>query len=359
MRYLRTLAKFDRITVMESDTQLARRSESTGAAEQAPIVQAVLFWAEAVSGATCARRRDLIRIKKNAVLDFLRFAGKGIAEIGAAEVRDWRLSLEQKGLQATTIYNRLSFVSSFFEWALQEPLLAQAIRFNPVRLVRPKAPKPYQSRAIKSLTDEELNALHQVLEAQAATEHLVGLRDYALWLLFITSGLRRSEILSLRGRDVEFTEEGLRLTVRVKGGDYSTRQIFEPTVRLALEKYLRQAQRLTIVSKHADAPVWLRHDRGAEASEEQLPLAPWSFARQMKKYAKLAGIATRFHLHQTRHTFARLVAEETQSLHETQEALGHRNPNTTRIYVQRVAVKGDKFSRRIAQRLHPRKAAAV
>lgn len=355
MRYFRTLEESDRMFRMEPDTSLILPADDLAAHERPEIAKAILYWAEVVSDATSPRRSDLIRIKRNAMADFLKFAGKRIDEIGPEEVRAWRVALEHQGLQASTIYTRLSFVSSFFEWALQEPLLAQIIRFNPVQLVRPKAPKPYQSRAIKALNDEELNALHQTLQAQATPENLVGLRDYALWLFFITSGLRRSEVLSLRGCDVEFIEEGLRLTVRLKGGDYSIRQIVELSVRDALEEYLRQSQRFTIISKHIDAPIWLRHDRGSEACEKQLPLAPWSFARQMKKYAKLAGIKGRFHLHQTRHTFARLVAEDTSSLSETQEALGHRNLNTTRIYVQRVGIKADKFSRRIAQRLQRNK----
>jgi integrase len=68
----------------------------------------------------------------------------------------------------------------------------------------------------------------------------------------------------------------------------------------------------------------------------------------MKVYAGEAGIKD-FHLHQTRHTFARLVAEQTGSIVETQDALGHRNAATTRGYVRRIAVKRDKYSEQIAR----------
>jgi site-specific recombinase XerC len=46
-----------------------------------------------------------------------------------------------------------------------------------------------------------------------------------------------------------------------------------------------------------------------------------------------------------------MVAEDTGSLAETQEALGHRNLATTRVYVQRIAVKRDKHSESISKRL--------
>jgi integrase len=70
----------------------------------------------------------------------------------------------------------------------------------------------------------------------------------------------------------------------------------------------------------------------------------------MKQYAKESGIK-HFHLHQTRHTFARIVAETSGSTGETQEALDHRNQATTRVYVQRIAIKRDKFGDEIAKRM--------
>ena len=75
-----------------------------------------------------------------------------------------------------------------------------------------------------------------------------------------------------------------------------------------------------------------------------------SFANSLKKYATAAGIES-VHLHQTRHTYARIVAEETGSFVETQEDLDHENAATTRVYVQRIPVKTDKHSDKIAKRL--------
>ena len=75
-----------------------------------------------------------------------------------------------------------------------------------------------------------------------------------------------------------------------------------------------------------------------------------SFANNLQAYGRRAGIE-HLHLHQTRHTYARIVAEETGSFLETQEALDHENAATTRVYVQRITVKADKHSSKIAQRL--------
>jgi integrase len=68
----------------------------------------------------------------------------------------------------------------------------------------------------------------------------------------------------------------------------------------------------------------------------------------MKQYAKEASIK-HFHLHQTRHTFGRIVSEASGSTGETREALDHKNEATTRVYVRRIAVKRDKFGDEVAK----------
>jgi len=76
----------------------------------------------------------------------------------------------------------------------------------------------------------------------------------------------------------------------------------------------------------------------------------FSWSENLKRYAREAGIG-KIHLHQTRHTFARMVAKRSGSLSETQDALGHRHASTTRIYVESIAVKTDKYSQHILEAL--------
>jgi integrase len=86
-------------------------------------------------------------------------------------------------------------------------------------------------------------------------------------------------------------------------------------------------------------------------------LGPWrlcfrlhAFAKRVKMYARWAGIGD-VHLHQTRHTFARWVSASTGSIIEKQDALGHKRAAATRVCVQRVAVKKDRHSTTILDRL--------
>jgi site-specific recombinase XerC len=62
-------------------------------------------------------------------------------------------------------------------------------------------------------------------------------------------------------------------------------------------------------------------------------LSSRAFVENLKTYAGEAGL-NHVHLHQTRHTYARIVAEETGSFLEAQEALDHENQATAGVYVQ-------------------------
>ncbi|HEV7857985.1 MAG TPA: tyrosine-type recombinase/integrase [Pyrinomonadaceae bacterium] len=82
------------------------------------------------------------------------------------------------------------------------------------------------------------------------------------------------------------------------------------------------------------------------------PLTSHAVVKNLKHYAQIAKLKG-FHLHQTRHTFARIFAEESGSIMETQEVLDHVNVATTRAYMQRIAIKRDKFSASIKRRITP------
>jgi integrase len=149
----------------------------------------------------------------------------------------------------------------------------------------------------------------------------------------------------LRCRDVKINDT-VTVTARVKGGDYVGREIADPRVKDAVLDYLKVSGRLGTMD--AETPLWTSHDRTRLHVGEQL--TGHAFAKRIKMYARWAGIGD-IHLHQTRHTFARWVSESTGSIIETQDALGHRHAATTRVYVQRVAIKRDRHSTLILDRL--------
>ncbi|MCA1634461.1 MAG: tyrosine-type recombinase/integrase [Acidobacteria bacterium] len=309
------------------------------------LLNAIHLWAAATTDAESACSNDLLRSKRQAVSSFFTFVGKHPGEVTALDVQGWRTLLEEKGFKPATVYARISRLSSFYEWLMRDPSLGQFIQSNPAHRARPKCPKPYQTESSKALDDEQLGALVRVVREKAVTGDVVGKRDYALLLFFITTGMRRQEIIGLRGSDIELRKDDLVVRCRVKGGDYVGRAVDEPLVREVLFDYLKSCGRMNVF--RSDRPLWTRHDRAGRAGA---PLSSHSFSKNLKGYAREAGIE-KIHIHQTRHTFARIISEETGSIVETQDALGHKNLATTRVYIGRIAVKRDKHSQQITARL--------
>lgn len=254
------------------------------------------------------------------------------------DVTEWSRALESQELKPATVYARLSRLSSFFEWAMRDPALGQAIRNNPVRLVRPRAPRAYQTESSKALDDAQLRTLLGVIRGKASSSDIVAKRDLAILLFFLVIGMRRSEIIGLCGGDLDVREEVLIIRSKMKGGDYVGWEVRDRRAREALYDYLECCGRTKALE--VNGPLWTRHDR---AGKPGVLLTSHAFSHNLKHYAREAGIK-RIHVHQTRHTYARMVAEDTGSITETQEALGHRNLSTTLVYVQRIAIKRDKHS---------------
>ncbi len=211
----------------------------------------------------------------------------------------------------------------------------------------PKAPKASQTESVKAWTDAELQAIVEVVRRKAAAGDVVGKRDYALLLFYLVTGMRRQEVIDLRGGNLKFDDDSTTLTGKVKGGDYVGREVRDPLLREAIRDYLASCHRMSVLK--TDAPLWTRHDR---AGRPRAPLTSHAFVKNLKRYAREAGVG-HVHLHQTRHSYARIVAEETGSITDTQDALGHRNAATTRVYVQRIAIKRDKHSAAVTARFNP------
>ena len=253
----------------ESDLQVALRG-------------AISLWASATTSES-ERRQDLLRDKQRIVLSFFQHTGKLPSEVEPGDVQEWLRELEGKGIKPGTTYQHACLLSSFYSWAMRDPEIGQHIRGNPARLARPKAPKPYQTESVKAMSDEEVQALVGIVSRHALDGNLVGKRDYALLLMYLATGLRRSEVISLRGKDIH-VDETLILAYRAKGGDYRSREVREPQVKQALLDYLSASGRMHALK--TDAPLWTRHDRAGQPGEA---LSSHCFVKNLKKYAREAG----------------------------------------------------------------------
>lgn len=318
------------------------------------ILAAARAWAEATTDRTLERRHNLVNDKSKVVASFFALTRKDPAEVRTPDVKEWQAKMEEQGATASTIYTRTSMLSSFYRWAMTNTPLGQHLTTNPVSLARPKKPKPYRTKRTKSLLDDELRALLAHVKALAKEpDNISAKRDYALLQWYVKTGRRRNEVISLRGSDVQTksppaggaAEQMLVVRYRIKGGRYLVSELRDRAVHTALFDYLEAGGRCDVLG--SERPLWTRHDR---AGRPGAPLTSHAFAKNLKGYARDAGL-DHVHLHMTRHTFARLVNEETGSLLETQEALDHEDQATTRVYLESISIKRDKYSERVSKRI--------
>ena len=323
--------------------------------------QSIETWTLATTDQSLARAKDINRDKSRAVRVFFELVQKQPDEINSQDVLAWRKALQSQKLSERYIYANLSHLSSYFEW-LRQTELGAFLKINPVRSSMPKPPKKYNSPKAKSLTDEELSKLWNCIENEAQDDsNLITVRDYAIFRLFTATGMRREEIIDLGADDVRIEEDQILIHTKVKGGVYEWRTITDEEVKAALERYLKLAKRKSTVGQKGRA-LWVRFDRAAQAAaidrrgenpeSDEPRMSSHSFDRRMKIYAEKADIG-HFHIHQFRHTFARIVSEDSGSIIETQEALGHKDVQTTQVYVNRIKFKKDKHSRSMKERIKP------
>lgn len=341
------------------------------------ITESIKTYADATTRAELKRRADIIRDKISIVTKFFEIAGKEPNEVTISDVLNWHQWMldegkvgkvskkklaggdtARAGLEDSTIYVRISILSAYYEWLMKIPQFAHHIKVNPARAALPKPPKKYNSSKSKSLTDEDHDTLWDyVADLAKSGERETAIRDYAIFTLFVSSGMRREEVLGLGAGDIRITDKGILIHALIKGGNYEWKIINDEEAQTALIRYLTLTDRLDTIGNSKKA-LWIRFDRGAEFAKikhrqnspgEQEPrLSSHAFDKQIKKYAIAAGIG-HFHIHQFRHTFARVVAEE-KGIIEAQDALGHADINTTKQYVKKIEFKKDKYSSLIANR---------
>jgi integrase len=196
-----------------------------------PIGNAIVLWTEATTGVETEDREERMRIKRVIVRSFLDFVGKHPGEVEAMDVLAWRKSLEAEKSE-NTVYTYLSRVSSFYEWLRRHPEVKDLIRSNPVSVGRPKAPRPYQTDKTKAWTDEEMNAILDRIAAEAEAGSVHALRDYAVTLFYLFSGLRRNELFRLRGNDLKLSEEGVAVSRDIAPISYGFRESTAPQPKL-------------------------------------------------------------------------------------------------------------------------------
>ena len=229
--------------------------------------------------------------------------GRDLLALDGNDLRTFVAAEHRRGLSPKSLQRRLSACRSLYRWLLKQGRLPA----SPADGVRaPKAP-----RKLPQVLDVD----EAVQLVQLPTDAPLGLRDRALLELFYSSGLRLSEVCTLRWGDLDF-EAGL-VTVLGKG----SKQRIVPVgshARAALQAWRDE------VHGTDDTPVF--PGRGGR------PITPRAVQLRIKQLAMKQGVFKRIHPHLLRHSFASHVLESSGDLRGVQELLGHADIATTQIY---------------------------
>lgn len=249
-----------------------------------------------------AYRRDLDQL-----LQFLKAEGiDDPRQITQHHIRAFIAQRHRQGLGGKSLQRMLSAVRSLFRWMLREGLAEH----NPATPVR----APRSPRHLPATLDAD--SIGQLLEIPCDTP--LAIRDKAIMELFYSSGLRLSELASLRWEQLDLGS-GM---VTVTGKGNRTRMV--PVGRMASQALLE----------------W-RKNRGAFASFEQpsvfvsqhgTPISTRTIQSRIRYWAKRQGIPQNIYPHLLRHSFASHILESSGDLRAVQELLGHADISTTQIY---------------------------
>ncbi len=251
--------------------------------------------------------------------------GRTWAQMDLLTLRQFVAQQRSGGLSKSTVARRVASIRSFFRYLSREGLISS----NPaLGLTRPKQDKHLPS----FLSQEEATRL---VEAPAG-DSFAARRDKAILETLYSTGLRVSELVGLKIRDVDLIGGSLRTIGKgrkerlVPVGSYSIK---------AIRDYLKRL-------RPADASP----EKTLFQNQRHGPLTDRSVRRILNRYLTQVQVQTRISPHSLRHSFATHLLDRGADLRAVQELLGHSSLSTTQVYTH---VTTDRL-KKVYDSAHPR-----
>jgi len=252
---------------------------------------------------------------------------RGLVRLTPQELVDFLAERRSAGLESRSIARLVHALRGYYRFAVREGL-AESDPAEHLKAPKILTPLP------RFLTSAQIDALLEAPDVKTT----LGLRDRAILEVLYATGLRVSELVSLRPRDLNL-EVGI-VTCFGKG----RKERIVPLggqARRWVRRYLEGAREG--LAKPASPPVLFLNHRGGKLSRMGL----WQIVR---RHALTVGVARVLTPHGLRHSFATHLLERGADLRALQAMLGHADISTTQIYTH---VSRERL-RRVYDRYHPR-----
>lgn len=258
---------------------------------------------------------------------YLQKKGKNVYTVTSQDIANFLKEEKKKKNSARTMARAVAAIRQFYRFLELENRAPS----NPTKLV--DSPD-LETHLPDFLAMEEVDHLFQQFNRADPYE----LRDYTLFELLYSSGLRISESINLTMEDIDFDDELLRIRGK---GDKERIVPFGPKASELLAEYLKQGR--PEILKERDSEYLF-------VSKKSLQLDRKSVWRLLKKYTVRSGIKKHITPHTLRHSFATHLLESGADLRAVQELLGHVDISTTQIYTH----LAKESLKRLHQKYHPR-----
>lgn len=232
--------------------------------------------------------------------------------VDADVVRQWEVSIMERGNKASSVGRRLSALRTFYRFLMRRGYVEN----NPAHLVvAPKKGKPLPRYVRESEMD-------RLLDGGYFSDDFEGKRDRAILLTFYSTGIRLSELIGLRVLDVDLRQMQLKVT-----GKRNKQRIvpFGTELKSSLNEYL-QCRASVLGRMGVLGDTLFVHERTG------LSMTPDGVRRIVKRCLSLVTTQSKRSPHVLRHTFATAMLNHRADLQSVKELLGHESLSTTEVY---------------------------
>ncbi|WP_438865479.1 site-specific tyrosine recombinase XerD [Neptunicella sp.] len=231
-----------------------------------------------------------------------------LSELSTDDINFYLAHRYDQGLSERSTSRFLSSLRNFIQYQLQHKQRTD----DPMRLLQnPKIPQSLP----KTLSEQQVEALL----AAPLVDDPVQLRDKAMLEVLYATGLRVSELVSLRVNQLSVMQGVVRVTG--KGNKERLVPLGEEALEW-IERYMRQGRGLLLKT---GSDVLFPSNRGTQMTRQ-------TFWHRIKYYAKTSDIRVELSPHTLRHAFATHLLNHGADLRVVQMLLGHSDLSTTQIY---------------------------
>jgi integrase/recombinase XerC len=250
-----------------------------------------------------------------------------LEQISHIYIRSWLASLKEDGLTSKSLNRKISSLKSFFKYELR---LGKIVQTPMGRVVAPKNEKKLP--AFVAARDMKL-----LFDHVGFPDSWKGRTERLLLLLFYHTGMRLSELISLKESSVNFSNPGLKVL-----GKGSKERILPLNAGLLdeIRAYIEEKKKL--FGKTATDYLII--------SEKGKPLYPKAVYIIVKKYLDNVTTIEKRSPHVLRHTFATHLTNNGADLNAVKELLGHTSLAATQVYTHNTIEK----LRKVYKQAHPK-----